>query len=186
MNHLIITTHFNPKSFTHAVSETVIQKSKADGETVEHIDLYADKFDPVLGGQDIDWMYQGGQIPENIKAYQEKIKNADKITIVYPIWWAQMPAMLKGFIDRVFTMGFAFLYDENGPKPLLPGKKAHIITCSGSPNEYYEASGMHAAILKTIDQGVFEFCGLETTHTFFGNVMNGTDELRKGYLESLK
>lgn len=186
MNHLIITTHFNPNSFTHAIAETLISKGKDSKENIEHIDLYADKFDPILDSKDIDWMYQGGEAPMNIKKYQEQIKNADKITIIYPIWWAQMPAMLKGFIDRVFTMGFAFLYNEEGPKPLLSGKKAHIITCSGSPNEYYEATGMHEAIHKTIDYGVFEFCGFETQHTFFGNVMNGTDELRKGYLDSLK
>lgn len=185
MTHLIVVTHFNPASFTHAIVDVVKAKAERNNETVEIIDLYADNFNPVLSVEDLGWMYQGGETPENIKAYQELVKKAEKLTVVYPIWWAQMPAMLKGFIDRVFTMGFAFMYDENGATPLLTGKKAHIITCSGSPNEYYASNGMHTAIEKTIDQGVFEFCGYETTHTFFGNVMNGTDEERKGYLESI-
>lgn len=185
MTHLIITTHFNPQSFTHAVAEVIKEKAIKNNETVEVIDLYKDNFNPVLDLNDVAWMYGDASTPANIQAYQDQVKKADKITIVYPIWWAQMPAILKGFIDRVFTMGFAFIYDENGPTPLLPGKEAHIITCSGSPNEYYEANGMHSAILKTIDEGVFGFCGFETKHTFFGDVMNGTDELRKGYLASL-
>ncbi len=186
MNHLIVVAHFNSASFTHAVVDVIKNKAENNNETVEIIDLYADKFNPVLDLEDLGWMYQGGEAPENIKSYQEQIKNADKLTVVYPIWWAQMPAMLKGFIDRVFTMGFAFLYDENGPQALLKGKQAHIITCSGSPNEYYEAIGMHKAIKQTIDSGVFEFCGFDTTHTFFGNVMNGTDEERKAYLDSIR
>lgn len=185
MTHLIVVTHFNPASFTHAIVDVVKAKAEKNNETVEVIDLYADNFNPVLGVEDIQWMYQGGEVPTDIKAYQDQIKKADKLTVIYPIWWAQMPAMLKGFVDRVFTMGFAFIYDENGATPLLTGKKAHIITCSGSPNDYYESTGMHSAIKKTIDNGVFEFCGYETTHTFFGNVMNGTDDERKGYLESI-
>ncbi len=185
MTHLIVVTHFNPASFTHAIVDVVKAKAERNNETVEIIDLYAENFNPVLGLEDLGWMYQGGETPEHIKAYQNQIKNAEKLTVVYPIWWAQMPAMLKGFIDRVFTMGFAFIYNEHGATPLLTGKQAHIITCSGSPNEYYEASGMHTAIKKTIDSGVFEFCGYETSHSFFGNVMNGTDEERKRYLESI-
>jgi NAD(P)H dehydrogenase (quinone) len=186
MNHLIISTHFNPESFTQAIVKTIIDKSEKAGEEVHHIDLYAENFDPVLSLNDVNWMYQGGEKPEEIIRYQEMIQKADKITVVYPIWWAQMPAILKGFIDRVFSMGFAFLYSEEGPEPLLKGKEAHIITCSGSPNEYYEAIGMHQAIEKTIDHGVFEFCGFTTKHTFFGNVMMGSQELRESYLESLK
>lgn len=185
MTHLIVVTHFNPASFTHAIVDVIKAKAEKNNESVEIIDLYADQFNPVLGVEDINWMYQGGDIPADIKSYQEQIKKAEKLTVVYPIWWAQMPAMLKGFVDRVFTMGFAFLYDENGPQPLLKGKQAQIITCSGSPNEYYEGTGMHSAIKKTIDSGIFEFCGYETTHLFFGNVMNGTDEERKGYLASI-
>ena len=107
------------------------------------------------------------------------------VTSLIPLWWAQMPAMLKGFVDRVFANGYAYSYGENGPEGLLQGKTAQLYICTGNPGEYYEESGMYDAQRRVNDVGIFGFCGIKSKSTFFGNVAMGTDELRKGYLDSV-
>ena len=90
-------------------------------------------------------------------------------------------------MDRTLTNGFAFAYNEQGvPEGLLKGKTAQLYVSTGTPNEHYEQSGMHTAQRRVIDEGVFGFCGIKCTSTFFGNVAMGTDEERKVYLESIK
>jgi len=131
-------------------------------------------------------MFMGKEAPGDVKKYQELVTWADHLTVVYPLWWAQMPAMLKGFIDRVFSNGYAFEYGESGPKGLLEGKTAKLFICTGNPGDYYEESGMYNAQRRINDVGVFGFCGIDTKMTFFGNVAMGTDEQREGYLKSIK
>lgn len=186
MKHLIIYSHLNPASFTKAIVDEVEKKAKDKGEEVKIIDLYGEQFNPVLHMPDIEYMFMGKEMPVDIQKYQEMILWADHLTIVYPMWWAQMPAMLKGFIDRVFSHGFAFQLTENGPIGLLTGKSAHVYINTNTPTAIYEETLMNQAQIRVIEQGVFEFCGIKTATTFFGNVVSGTDALRKSYLESIK
>ncbi len=186
MKHLIIYSHLNPNSFTKAIVDQVEKTAKEKGDEVKIIDLYGDKFNPILEFPDIEYMFMGKEVPDDVKKYQELITWADHLTVVYPLWWAQMPAMLKGFIDRVFSNGYAFEYGESGAKGLLEGKTAKLYICTGNPGEYYEQSGMYDAQRRINDAGVFGFCGIDTKITFFGNVTLGTDEQRKEYLQSIK
>ncbi|WP_281638131.1 NAD(P)H-dependent oxidoreductase [Flavobacterium marginilacus] len=186
MKHLIIFSHLNPASFTKAIVDEVATKATAKGDEVQIIDLYGEGFNPVLAMPDIEFMFMGKEMPTDIQKYQEAITWADHLTIVYPMWWSQMPAMLKGFIDRVFSHGFAFQITENGPVGLLKGKTAHVYINMNTPTAVYEETLMLTAQLRTIEVGIFEFCGIKTETTFFGNVISGTDELRKGYLETIK
>ena len=186
MKHLIIYSHLNPASFTRAIVDEVERKSKENGHEVKIIDLYNEQFNPILGMPDIEYMFMGKEMPNDIQQYQELITWADHLTIVYPMWWAQMPAILKGFIDRVFSHGFAFQLTENGPIGLLKGKTAHVFINTNTPTAIYEETLMNKAQIRVIEEGVFEFCGIKTQTTFFGNVVSGTDELRKSYLATIK
>ena len=186
MKHLIIYSHLNPSSFTKAIVDKVENVAKEKGDNVKIIDLYGDKFNPILEFPDIEYMFMGKEVPGDVKKYQEMVTWADHLTFVYPLWWAQMPAMLKGFIDRVFANGYAFSYGENGPEGLQTEKTAQLYICTGTPNEYYEKSGMLAAQKRVNDEGIFGFCGIKSQSAFFGNVAMGSDELRKGYLDSIK
>jgi len=96
-----------------------------------------------------------------------------------------MPAMLKGFIDRAFTNGYAYMYDGNGPKGLFVGKSVQLIINTGNPNEILEESGLGAAVKHVNEIGVFKFSGMNAKTTFFGNVSMGTDSERKAYLDSV-
>lgn len=187
MKHLIVYAHPNPKSFNHAILETTVNSLESKGHEVVVRDLYALNFNPVLQGSDFEAL-QAGKTPVDIKQEHGYISNAEVITLIYPIWWTGIPAILKGYIDRVFSYGFAYKYSEEGiPIGLLAGKKGFIINTQGTPAEYYDSTGMTNAMKKTSDIGIFGFCGVESVgHVFFGAVPAVDDTTRRGMLESLK
>jgi NAD(P)H dehydrogenase (quinone) len=186
MKHLIIYSHLNPKSFTHAIADEVQKVITAKGDGVEFIDLYADKFNPVLEFADIQYSFMGADAPADVKKYQDMIDLADNLIFIYPLWWSQMPAMLKGFIDRVFTNGYAYEYNESGPAGLLPNKTTHSIISAGNSNEILENIKMDTAIKTVNETGIFEFCGMQSKTTIFGNVAMGSNDDRVQYLNSIK
>lgn len=134
---------------------------------------------------DIGYMFMGKDIPTDVKKYQEMIMWAEHLTVVYPMWWGQMPAILKGFIDRVFSNGFAYKVTASGSEGLLQDKTAHIFINTNTPSEIYKETLMHNAQIRVIQEAVFEFCGIKTETTFFGSVSSGSNELREEYLNSI-
>lgn len=186
MKCLVIYSHPNPKSFNHAIFETATEGLKSRGHEVVVRDLYALSFDPVLKPADFEGI-QSGNLPADIKAEQEFITWADTLVLIHPVWWTGLPAMFKGYIDRVFCYGFAYTFDAKGLVPLLKGKKVLIINTQGTPKDAYEASGMFDAMKMTSDAGIYKFCGLDVIdHVFLPAVPMVKDEVRKGYLEQIK
>lgn len=185
MKHLIVYAHPNPQSFCKGIVDRAYKKSVDMGNETKVRDLYSIGFNPVLSPSDFE-SFGRGEIPKDIKEEQDLISWADAITFVYPIWWADKPAILKGYIDRVFSYGFAYRYGETGAEGLLKGKKVTIINTSGSSNSDYEKSGMHDCIKKISSKGTFEFCGMKVdNHVFFGEVPRVDDDTRAGYLEGV-
>lgn len=187
MYQLIVYAHPNPKSFCSAIKDVVSSIFKSLGYEVGLRDLYQIGFDPVLKATDFEAI-QSGTIPSDIKTEQSYITKAEVVTFVYPIWWTGMPAIVKGYIDRVFCYGFAYSVDENhNIEKLLGGKKVLIINTMGTPNELYEQSGMIRAMKMTSETGIFEFCGMEVIgHKFFGAVPYVDDGARKAMLQQLE
>jgi NAD(P)H dehydrogenase (quinone) len=170
MKHLVVYAHPHPESFNHAILKTTVRALEKKGHKVDVRDLYALNFQPVLKPEDTKAM-KSGQTPEDIKQEQEFLAQADAITLIYPIWWTGLPAILKGYIDRVFSYGFAYSYSEEGINKLLTGKKGLIINTHGTPNEIYDQMGMTEGLKVTSDIGIFEFTGIETVeHLLFGSV----------------
>jgi NAD(P)H dehydrogenase (quinone) len=89
-------------------------------------DLYGDNFQPVLTTNDFEAL-QSGNLPADIEREQQNITDANYIWVVFPVWWTNMPAILKGYIDRVFLNGFAYTMKGDQPIGLLHGKKVVII-----------------------------------------------------------
>jgi NAD(P)H dehydrogenase (quinone) len=83
------------------------------------------------------------------------------------IWWTGLPAILKGYVNRVFSYGFAYAYGEEGVMRLLSGKKGFIINTHGHSTEYYDEIGMTAGLKVTSDEGIFGFVGIETVPSVF-------------------
>lgn len=188
LNHLIVYCNPNPKSLSAAYKDSIVQWTELTGNNVNVRDLYQIGFSPVLEMRDFD-AQKRGQIPEDVKVEQDYVKWADLITFIYPIWWAGMPALLKGYFDRVFAKGFAYrMKDEKGQfEGLLNGKKVVILNNMGAPYNDYEKSGMLNAFKQTMDQGVFTFCGINTVeHRFFGHLDEASKEEREGHINTLK
>lgn len=184
MRCLVVYVHLNPFSFNHAIKEEVVYLLKAKGHEVVVSDLYEIDFNAVLKPEDLNLMYEGGVAPD-VKTEQDRIRWADLMLFVYPIWWTGFPAILKGYIDRVFTYGFAFSLDANGWVQPLKGKKVLLFSTHGQPEWVYR-DRMYDSLRDTQDVGVFGFCGMEVLrHVFFPGIMNSTDEQRHDYLESI-
>lgn len=186
MKNLIIFAHPYSKSFGKAIVDTIEKESIDNNVEIQIRDLYELEFNPILSGNDLINL-RTQSYADDIEIEQEYIKWADVITVVYPVWWASMPAILKGYIDRVFANGFAFKNGENGPMGLLEGKKAILFSTTGFPSEIYEKIGMHSAMKQTTDKSIFEFCGIEVIdHVFLGAVPTASEDELKKYLEEVK
>ncbi|WP_341278735.1 NAD(P)H-dependent oxidoreductase [Paenibacillus sp. FSL H8-0537] len=170
MKHLIVFAHPNEDSYNRAILNTAVQSLKAEGHEVTVRDLYELKFQPVLTPEDTAAM-RAGQTPEDILTEQKYLTEADTVTFIYPIWWTGLPAILKGYVDRVFAYGYAYAYGETGIDKLLTGKKGFIINTHGTPSEIYDQIGMTAGMKITSDTGIFDFVGIESVgHLFFGSI----------------
>ena len=166
---LVVYAHPNPASYNHAVKEKLQDVLRSSGYEVSIRDLYAQKFDPVLTGEDFKAL-QEGKPKKDVQAEQSLIKEAELLAFVFPVWWFSMPAILKGYIDRVFSYGFAYTFDAATKqlKGLLQGKKVIILNTTGGPQQAYEQNGLRSALDKTIDFGDFGFCGMDVIwHKYF-------------------
>ncbi|MDB5536198.1 MAG: putative dehydrogenase [Devosia sp.] len=162
MHALIVIAHPDPKSLTHAVAAHVLEgMPQADGtHSFEVADLAAEGFDPRFTAADIAVHLQGATPPADVVTHQERIDRADALVLVYPVYWWSMPGLLKGWIDRVFTNGWA--YDERPDAKLI--KKlgrlpVHLIAIGGASERTYARHGYFGAMRMQIDHGIFDYCG---------------------------
>ena len=132
-----------------AIFENIIETLRAKGHEVRVKDLYGEEFDPILKGSDFA-TFQAGKIPPDIKAEQDTILWAEMITLVHPVWWTGLPAMLKGYIDHVFSLGFAYVWSR-WPQRTVGGRKVVIFNTQGALKEEYDASGMTDVMKKASD-----------------------------------
>lgn len=187
MNILAIYAHPGQKSFNRSILETVLDEAGVKKHDCRVLDLYAEKFNPVLTDDDIE-AFNRGKIPADIKAMQNAVKAAKIIIFIHPIWWFGIPAILKGWIDRVFSYGFAYGHDSRGIKPLLADKKAVIVnTAGGTETPDYDETGYREAYMKLTNQGIYGFVGLDVIlHRMFFEVPSASDERRREMLEVLR
>ena len=180
MKVLIIYAHPTTTSFNHALLEAFLKGLKKTGHDYQLADLYRDGFNPVLSADEMK-----GKLDEDVKAYQEKVAWADCLVFIYPTFWFRAPAMLEGFIDRVFSAGFAFKYVKSRPVGLLKGKKAIVIETYGGPMWYYNF--LMSRIPWRRFRAVLTFCGIGIhTHQPCYNVPFAKDGIRRRYLNQAR
>ncbi len=183
MKVLVVYAHPNPESFNHAILERFVEGLQSKNHEVEILDLYAQGFNPLLSATDLASL-QAGETPADIQSQQAKVARAEGLAFIFPIWWSSMPAILKGWIDRVFSLGFAYAFREEGPVGLLKQQKALLITTSGGDQAFFDHSGIQKAIQMTIDLGIFGFTGIpKIQHEFFYNVVQIDPATREAYLQ---
>lgn len=186
MEVLIVYTHPNPRSFNRAVLEAFTRGLGEGGHTFEVVDLYAIGFDPRLGLADYV-QFTGKQMPQDILEQQEKVARADALVFIHPIWWVGWPAMLKGWIDRVFSYGFAYQFTERGGiEGLLKYKKALLINTTYYSEEDYEFLGIRDAMEKTLVEFTLKCCGIQDVkYVFLYSVEAVDNKTRWKYLEQV-
>ena len=137
MKVLIIYAHPYEKSFNHSILKIVENSIKQNDAEFDVINLYADGFNPAYTQQELALFREGKTTDQLIEKYQNQIKEAQKLVFVFPIWWNDMPAIVKGFIDKVMKKNFAYKYQKGRMFGLLTNiKDALILTTSSSPTIY--------------------------------------------------
>lgn len=184
MDCLIIYAHPNTNSLNHAILETVISGLKDTNRKFEVIDLYAEQFNPVLVFNEQDKRRDLKNDPYTAK-YRKQIEEANHLIFIYPIWWYGLPAILKGFIDRVFSSGFAYQYEGKLPKGLLKNKSAWVIYTIDSPNFYIKWFRKNAEWTVMRD-AILKFCGIKKIkRTRLTSVKHTTYETRRKWLKKI-
>ncbi len=182
MNCLIIYSHPNPKSFNHAILETLRQALQGQGHEVRVRDLYAMKFDPVLKPKDFDLMARQ-RVARDVQREQDHVRWAETLIFIFPVWWNSLPAIARGYVDRVLSVGFAYSEDAKG---LLPGKKVCVIATMNAPQVVCEKAGLFKAMDITIGQSLAGFCGMTLINQkYFNSVASVTDSERAKMLEEV-
>lgn len=182
MNILIIYAHPNPRSFNRAILDTVEATLAKRGDTVRIHDLYQMHSRAVLEAEDLirNWR---GDLPADTRREQDAVRWADGLVFIYPIWWFGPPAILKGWIDRIFTHKFAFDFGPEGMTGLLIHKKALIINTLGGDENTYQQKRWHELLVRPMTEGVLGACGItHVGHRAFYSVPTTTQAARQAML----
>lgn len=172
MKLLVIYTHPNHQSLSYAFLEKVIQGSSENPHIteVQVLDLYEENFNPVLIFNENKRRRDMHTDPQ-LEKYRQQLIWADKIALVYPIWWGRPPAMLLGYIDQMFASNFA--YRETGgllPEGLLKGRSVVCISTMKGPT-HYPLFWLHNAHKVLMKKALFQYVGMKKVKFFeFGNM----------------
>lgn len=133
----LISAHPDPGSFNSSIVATVQSSIEESGHAFTHTDLYRCDFDPVLTAQELHTQAQA--VPKYVQLEQDRVLSTDVIVLIFPIWWWGPPAILKGWMERVLSVDFAFRFDVSQGRyvGMLSGRSAIVITTSGSDPKYY-------------------------------------------------
>ena len=174
LNALIVYAHPEERSFNAAMRRVAAETLAEHGHAVDISDLYRDGFDPVpriaefSGRADPDhfdlmreqaYANQFGTLAPDVAREQERVARADLILLQFPFWWWSMPAILKGWIDRVFSNGFAY-----GSRSLA-GKSAMLCLTAETKERRFAADADYP-ILESIEGGILRYCGLTVLPRF--------------------
>lgn len=171
MKHLVIICHPRRKSFTQTIGRSYAQALEALGNDVVVRDLYRLRFDPVLGESEL-MDAEKRFVPNAVRREQRHLAEAGAVAFFYPLWWAFMPAMMKGYIDRVLASGFAYDLKDEEMVPRLSGKQALIFTSSGADMAYLRRSKQWRSMRLLEEDNILSLCGIELVeHVHFASVV---------------
>ena len=195
MNVLVVYAHHEPGSLTSAMKNMVVETLSHQGHGVVVSDLYAQGFTApaqkwdfvTTTGGHFNYMLEQKHAARLDLAFSpdivgeiQKVKAADAVIFVSPLWWMGVPAILKGWFDRVLAMGVAWDGGQYYEKGLFRGKQAMMVLAAGHPGEYYSATGLHKAslqsILHPINWGTLAFCGFDVHEPVVATNVLGLDD----------
>ena len=181
---LIINGHPNKESFNFGIANAYKTGAEKSGATVKEIIITDLQFNPSL---QFGYQKRTELEPDLLESW-EKIKWADHLVWIHPVWWGGLPAIAKGFIDRLFLPGMAFQYKENSVwwDKLLKGKTAHIITTLDQPSWYYRFVYGQPSV-NQLKKTTLEFCGVKPVKvTYIGVIKTANESLREKWLNKIE
>jgi NAD(P)H dehydrogenase (quinone) len=204
MNILIVYAHPEPRSLNGSIKDFAIQHLQNAGHTVEVSDLYAMNWKATLNGDDrIDRQpdvrfdpsadsrhaFQNGTQSADIAREQDKLRWADALILQFPLWWFSMPAIMKGWFERVYAYGFAYGVGEHSDthwgdrygEGRMAGKRAMLIVTTGGWESHYSARGINGPIdevLFPIQHGMLYYPGFDVLPPFVVHRTSRVDEAR--------
>ncbi len=181
---VIINGHPNKDSYNAALAKAYQTGAVSAGAEVKDIAIGELAFNPNLA----QGYQQRTELEPDLLEALEKIKWADHLVWIHPVWWGGLPAITKGFIDRLFLPGIAFSYRENSVwcDKHFKGKTAHIITTLDTPSWFYKLVNSNASV-NQLKVCILVFCGINKVKvTYFGPIRNSKEADRAKWLEKTK
>ncbi|XP_028969427.2 NAD(P)H dehydrogenase [quinone] 1-like isoform X1 [Esox lucius] len=177
---LIVYAHQSAGSFNAAAKDAAVEVLRAQGCQVEVSDLYAMKFNPSATADDITGevkdaehfhygeetmlAWKEGRLSADLTEEQRKLSAADVVIFQFPMYWFTVPAIMKGWIDRVFTMGFAYTSEQRYSQGIFKEKKAMLSFTTGSSESMFSSNGINGDInitLWPLQNGILHYCGFQ-------------------------
>jgi len=205
MKVLIVYAHPEPLSFNAALKDLAVEVLSGARHEVVVSDLYAMKFNPAGGPADFSeredpqcFRYQREQINAtakslfvpDLKAEMDKLVWADFVIFQFPLWWFSLPAILKGWVDRVFAMGFSYNIGVSFEKGIFRGKRAMLSFTTGGPPAAYGVEGKNgdlSELLRHVQYGMLRYVGMDVLPPFIAySAARVTPEQRTAYLAAYR
>ena len=183
MHVLTILDHPDPTSFSAAIADQFNAGAKAAGHTVELADLHAEGFDPRWSMADIE-SDNGAKIPPDVLREQARIARADAVCFVFPLFWWGMPAMTKGWVDRVWSWGWAYDQLDDPEVSLQRPRTGLFLVPAGARSDEMQDKGYLAAIETAWLAGTFGYFGFVRRDLKILNGSKGSDARRGGLLDT--
>ncbi len=205
MHILIVHAHPEPSSFTSALKNTAVQTLEAAGHTVEVSDLYRENFNPVAGRHDFklvanpetfhyqmeqEYASETNSFADDLVREQERMSRADVLIFTFPLWWGGVPAILKGWVDRVLAYGFAYVDGYRYDKGFFKGRRGILCLSTGGTKQRFSKDGVYGDIeqvLYPLNHCILKYLGLEVMDPFVAYASpRCTPAEREQYLEDWK
>ncbi len=184
MRHLVVYAHPVDTSYGAALRDQVLASLQQAGHEVRLIDLYAEGFDPALSRDERLAYHTPGENEQMVRAHIDQIKWAEALVFVYPTWWYGLPAMLKGWFDRVWVPFVTFSLPESGAiRGLMDNiRRLVIVTTAGSPWWWLKLMGSPGRV--TIMRGVRALCHWRCQKIWLAHYKmdHSTEESRAAFL----
>ena len=159
----MIVAHYRENSLTHAVAGRFVEGLKTAGHEVELLDLYKEHFDPLL--REVDeptWGQLDKTYSEETHRRMDQMRRNDALAFVFPVWWYNMPAILKGYLDRVWCYGYAY-----GSGCSLAHQKVQWLCLVGEPEERFKRHKYDEMMTHYLTHGLAGFTGIKESQVEF-------------------
>jgi NAD(P)H dehydrogenase (quinone) len=189
MRVLVIFAHPLGDSYAATLRDTVVAALEAGAHTVDLCDLYQEDFDPILSAQEWRDYENTSENTRAVSRHVERLRHAEGIIFVFPSWWYGMPAILKGYFDRVWLPGVAFEFGPQAIRPLLMSIRMFgVVTTTGAP-EWFTRIYMGNPSRKVLMRGLARLVVAPRAERFWlalYGMENATDAKRTAFVEQVR